>query len=106
VTVPIDPPQEAGPSTRLFPKGHLKIFLGASPGVGKTFTMLQAGAERKAEGVDVVIGLVETHKRKETEEQLANLEILPRKKITYRGRSFEELDLDGVLARAPRLVLN
>jgi two-component system sensor histidine kinase KdpD len=105
VTVPIDPPQEAGPSTRLFPKGHLKIFLGASPGVGKTFSMLQAGAERKAEGVDIVIGLVETHKRKETEEQLANLEILPRKKVTYHGRSFEELDIDGVLARAPQLVL-
>ncbi|MBM3632610.1 MAG: sensor histidine kinase KdpD [Alphaproteobacteria bacterium] len=104
MTVPIDPPI-VGPSTRLFPKGHLKIFLGASPGVGKTFSMLQAGSERQSEGVDVVVGLVETHKRKETEEQLANLEILPRKKLNYRGRTFEELDLDGILARAPQLVL-
>ncbi|MBX9805751.1 MAG: DUF4118 domain-containing protein [Alphaproteobacteria bacterium] len=100
-----DPPPEKGTSTRLFPKGHLKIFLGASPGVGKTFAMLQAAAERKQEGVDVVVGLVETHKRKETEDQLKNLEILPRKVITYRGKKFKELDLDGVLARAPKLVL-
>lgn len=104
MTAPIDPPV-VGPSTRILPKGHLKIFLGASPGVGKTFSMLQAGSERQTEGVDVVVGLVETHKRKETEEQLANLEILPRKKINYRGRTFEELDLDGILARAPQLVL-
>lgn len=103
--VPIDSPPEAGASTRLFPKGHLKIFLGASPGVGKTFAMLQAAAERKQEGVDVVVGLVETHQRKETEVQLANLEVLPRKIISYRGKSFKELDLDGVLARAPQLVL-
>jgi two-component system, OmpR family, sensor histidine kinase KdpD len=105
VTVPIDPSSESGTSTRLFPKGRLKIFLGASPGVGKTFAMLQAAAEQQAEGVDVVVGLVETHKRKETEEQLARLEVLPRKVINYRGRSFQELDLDGVLARAPQLVL-
>lgn len=83
----------------------LKIFLGASPGVGKTFAMLQAAVERKQEGVDVIVGLVETHKRKETEIQLKNLEVLPRKIITYRGRAFEELDLDGILARAPQLVL-
>ena len=105
MTKPIDPSPEEGAATRLFPKGHLKIFLGASPGVGKTFAMLQAAAERKQEGVDVVIGLVETHKRKETESLLTNLDILPRKKILYRGRSFEELDIDGILARAPQLVL-
>lgn len=105
MTVPIDSPPEVGTSTRLFPKGHLKIFLGASPGVGKTFAMLQAAAERRSEGVDVVVGLVETHKRKETEIQLANLEVLPRKSITYKGRTFSELDLDGVLTRAPQLVL-
>ncbi len=102
---PIDPSLEEGAATRLFPKGRLKIFLGASPGVGKTFAMLQAAAERKQEGVDVVIGLVETHKRKETENLLANFEIIPRKKISYRSRSFEEFDIDGVLARAPQLVL-
>lgn len=105
MTVPIEPPLVAGASTRLFPKGRLKIFLGASPGVGKTFAMLQAAAERQDEGVDVVVGLVETHKRKETEGQLQNLEVLPRKTIIYRGKSFEELDLDGVLARSPQLVL-
>jgi two-component system sensor histidine kinase KdpD len=102
---PIDQTPDEGTSTRLIPKGRLKIFLGASPGVGKTFAMLQAAAERKSEGVDVVIGLVETHKRKETEEQLSNLEVLPRKVINYRGRTFQELDLEGVLARAPQLVL-
>lgn len=105
MTAPADPPPEAGMSTRLFPKGFLKIFLGASPGVGKTFAMLQAAAERKQEGVDVVVGLVETHKRKETEVQLENLEVLPRKRIMYRGRAFEELDVDGILTRAPQLVL-
>src|SRR5689334_7887060 len=99
------PPLEEGTSTRLFPKGRLKIFLGASPGVGKTFAMLQAAAERKQEGIDVVVGLVETHKRKETELQLKNIEILPRKIMTYRGKTFEELDLDGILARSPQLVL-
>ena len=82
---PVDSSLEAGASTRLFPKGMLKIFLGASPGVGKTFAMLQAAVERKQEGVDVIVGLVETHKRKETEIQLKNLEVLPRKIITYRG---------------------
>jgi two-component system sensor histidine kinase KdpD len=105
VTVSNDSNRETGASTRLFPKGHLKIFLGASPGVGKTYAMLQAAAERKSEGVDVVVALVETHKRKETEDQLKNLEVLPRKNITYRNRTFKELDVDGVLARAPKLVL-
>lgn len=105
MTIPIDSSPEAGSSTRLFPRGRLKIFLGASPGVGKTFAMLQAAAERKQEGIDVVVGLVETHKRKETEIQLANLEVLPRKIVSYRGKNFKELDLDGVLARAPKLVL-
>jgi two-component system sensor histidine kinase KdpD len=91
--------------TRLFPKGYLKIFLGSSPGVGKTYAMLQAAAEQKEKGVDVAIGLVETHKRKETEDQLLNLEILNRKIVSYREHTFEELDLDGILARAPKLVL-
>ncbi len=98
-------PLDSGTATRLFPQGKLKIFLGASPGVGKTFAMLQAGAERLRENVDVVVGLAETHKRKETEDQLVNLEALPRKVIVYRGRTFEELDLDGILSRAPQLVL-
>jgi len=101
----LDTQQEPGDLTRLFPQGRLKIFLGASPGVGKTFAMLQAAAERKQEGRDVVVGLVETHKRKETESLLTNLEVLPRKIINYRGKSFKELDLDGILARAPQLVL-
>ena len=94
-----------GAATRLFPRGRLKIFLGPSPGVGKTFAMLQAASERKAEGVDVVVGLIETHKRKETQGQLEGLEILPRKTVSYRGHDFEELDLDGIIARTPKLVL-
>jgi two-component system sensor histidine kinase KdpD len=95
----------SGVSSRLYPRGKLKIFLGASPGVGKTFSMLQAGVEKKKEGVDVVVGLVETHKRKETEEQLKELEVIPRKEVHYRGHTFQELDLDAVLQRKPQLVL-
>lgn len=67
--------------------------------------MLQAGMEKKEEGIDVVVGLLETHKRKETEDQLKFLEVIPRKKIEYRGHTFEELDLDAVLQRNPQLVL-
>lgn len=86
-------------------RGKLKVFLGAAPGVGKTYEMLQAAQRAKADGVDVCVGLIETHGRAETEAQLAGLERLPRKAIEYRGRSFEELDVDGILERRPQLVL-
>ncbi len=86
-------------------RGRLKIFLGAAPGVGKTYEMLMSGRARKADGVDVVIGVVETHGRKETEALLDGFEIIPRKKVDYKGRILEEMDIDAVLARRPALVL-
>jgi two-component system sensor histidine kinase KdpD len=85
--------------------GKLKVFLGAAPGVGKTYEMLSSGLQRRREGVDVVIGIVETHGRRETEALTHGLEVLPRKRLTYRGRGLEEMDIDAVLARRPALVL-
>jgi len=86
-------------------RGRLKIFLGAAPGVGKTYEMLQTARTRLAEGVDVVIGIVETHGRKETEALVAGLEVVPRRRIEYKGRELDEMDIDAVLARRPKLVL-
>jgi two-component system, OmpR family, sensor histidine kinase KdpD len=86
-------------------RGRLKIFLGAAPGVGKTYEMLQTAQLRKREGIDVVVGIVETHGRPETATLLAGLEVIPRQSIEYRGHMLEEMDLDAVLARRPKLVL-
>jgi two-component system sensor histidine kinase KdpD len=86
-------------------RGKLRIFLGAAPGVGKTFEMLQSARRRKAEGVDVVIGVVETHGRKETEVLLEGLDIIPRRHISYEGRVLTEMDIDAILTRRPQLVL-
>jgi two-component system sensor histidine kinase KdpD len=86
-------------------RGRLKIFLGAAPGVGKTYEMLMSGRARKTDGIDVVISVVETHGRKETEALLEGFEIIPRKKIEYKGQLLEEMDLDATLARRPQLVL-
>ena len=86
-------------------RGRLKIFLGAAPGVGKTFEMLSEGAARRRDGVDVVIGVVETHGRVETEALTRGQEIVPRRDVPYEGRTLSEMDLDTILARAPRLVL-
>ncbi|ACB94741.1 sensor histidine kinase [Beijerinckia indica] len=86
-------------------RGRLKVFLGMSPGVGKTYEMLRAARRRKAEGGDVVIGVVETHGRRETEALLRGLEILSRRPIDYRDRSFLEFDIDAALARKPALLL-
>jgi len=86
-------------------KGKLKIFLGYAAGVGKTFSMLEAAHSRNAEGVDVVVGLVETHGRAETETLLQGLEVIPRKIIEYRGVQLSEMDLDAVLTRKPQLAL-
>jgi two-component system, OmpR family, sensor histidine kinase KdpD len=86
-------------------RGRLKIFLGAAPGVGKTFEMLVEGAARRRDGVDVVVAVVETHGRAETEALLRGHEVLPRREIAYEGRTLREMDLDAVLARAPRLAL-
>src|ERR1700731_2546386 len=86
-------------------QGRLKIFLGAAPGVGKTYEMLTTARAKKAEGTDVVIGIVETHGRKETEALLQGLEIVPRRTISYKDHALSEMDLDAILARRPRLVL-
>jgi two-component system sensor histidine kinase KdpD len=86
-------------------QGRLKIFFGAAPGVGKTYEMLTTARAKKAEGTDVVAGIVETHGRKETEALLQGLEIVPRRTISYRDHAFSEMDLDAILARRPRLVL-
>ncbi|MGK6319840.1 DUF4118 domain-containing protein [Sphingomonas sp. DT-204] len=86
-------------------RGKLKIFLGAAPGVGKTFEMLREGAERKKAGADVVIAVVETHGRAETAALLEPFEVIPRRVIDYQGHKLEEMDLDAVLARRPELAL-
>src|SRR5690349_12650601 len=85
--------------------GKLRIFVGAAPGVGKTYEMLQTARARKKDGYDIVIGVVETHGRKETKALLRNLEIIPRKRVEYKGRALEEMDLDAILARHPQIVL-
>lgn len=85
--------------------GRLKIFLGAAPGVGKTYQMLKAAQSRRQDGVDVVIGLIETHGRKDTEQQLHGLEVIPRKSIEYKGHMLGEMDLDGLLERRADLVI-
>jgi two-component system sensor histidine kinase KdpD len=86
-------------------RGHLKIFFGYAAGVGKTYAMLEAAHQRKEEGVDVVVGYVETHQRIETENMLKGLEVIPTKTIRYRNIDFREMDLDKVLERKPQLVL-
>ncbi len=86
-------------------RGHLRIYLGAAPGVGKTFAMLDEGYRRHERGTDVVVGFVETHGRPKTAAQLRDLEIVPRRLLTHRGAMFEEMDVDGVLARRPPVVL-
>lgn len=86
-------------------RGTLRIILGFAPGVGKTYQMLSEGRRLSAEGVDVVVGYVETHGRRETVAQLGDLEVLPRQVIDYHGRSLEEMDLDAIVARNPAVVL-
>ncbi len=86
-------------------RGQLRIYLGAAPGVGKTFAMLDEGWRRKGRGTDVVVGLVETHGRRRTLEQIRDLEVVPRRRVEYRGTVFEEMDLDAVLARRPQVAL-
>ena len=85
--------------------GRLKIFVGAAPGVGKTYEMLQQARARKQDGYDIVVGVVETHGRKETQALLESLEIVPRKRLEYRGQWLEEMDLDAVLARRPQVAI-
>ena len=86
-------------------RGRLRIYFGASAGVGKTYAMLTAARQLRQEGKDVVVGVVETHGRKETEALLQGLAILPRAKIGYQDRTLKEFDLDAALARQPSLIL-
>src|SRR5262245_23572014 len=85
--------------------GRLKIFVGAAPGVGKTYEMLQSAHARRKAGIDVVVGFVETHGRAETEALVRGLEIVPRKRLEDRGQILEEMDVDAVIVRGPKLVL-
>ncbi|MCU0625334.1 MAG: sensor histidine kinase KdpD [Gemmatimonadaceae bacterium] len=93
--------REAGTRTR----GRLKVFVGAAPGVGKTFTMLEAARLRQRDGVDVVVGVVETHGRGDTAAMVEGFEVLPRRAIVHRGTTLEEFDLEAALARRPALLL-
>jgi two-component system sensor histidine kinase KdpD len=86
-------------------EGRLKIFFGAVPGVGKTYAMLEAARQRAAEGLEVVVGIAETHGRPETQALLEGLEMLPPRLIEYRGSTLPEFDLDAALARRPALIL-
>src|SRR2546427_7071998 len=84
---------------------RLKVFVGAAPGVGKTYAMLQAAREQQRQATDVVVGVVETHGRPETQALLEGLEVIPKRRLEYRGQALEELDLDAILARRPTLVV-
>ena len=86
-------------------RGRLKVYLGYSPGVGKTYQMLQEAHRLKSENVDVIVGLVETHGRSDTAALLDGLEIIPRRKIEYHGVTMEEMDLVAILAQRPQVVL-
>src|SRR6202165_1832165 len=85
--------------------GRLKIFVGAAPGVGKTYEMLQQARARKLDGYDIAVGVVETHGRKETQVLLEGIEVIPRRRLEYKGQWLEEMDLDAVIARRPQIVL-
>jgi two-component system sensor histidine kinase KdpD len=86
-------------------RGELRIYLGAAPGVGKTYAMLEEGHSRQDRDADVVVGIVESHGRVRTAAMIGDLELLPRRSIEYRGSEFEEMDLDALLARAPQIAL-
>src|SRR5436190_17799322 len=86
-------------------RGSLRIYLGSAPGVGKTFAMLNEGCRRAERGTDVVVGYVETHGRLRTKEQIADLEVIPRRRVSYRGTTLEEMDTDAVIARGPAVAL-
>ena len=93
----------ASPSAKT--RGGFKLFLGYAPGVGKTFSMLSEALRRKSRGEDVVIGVVESHGRKGIEELICGMEIVPRKKMEYKGTVFEEMDVDAIIGRNPAVVL-
>jgi two-component system sensor histidine kinase KdpD len=86
-------------------RGRLKVYLGFAPGVGKTYVMLQEGQRLRKQGIDVVVGVVETHGRTETAALLSGLEVIPRRSLAYCGVTLEEMDVDAVLARKPTVAL-
>jgi two-component system sensor histidine kinase KdpD len=86
-------------------RARLRIYIGAAPGVGKTYTMLEDAHVLRRSGLDVVVGFVETYGRKDTEEQIGDLEVVPRRKVGYRGVEMEEMDVQGILARKPRVAI-
>lgn len=105
VRVGVTPLPSVSSTIRPARRGKHKIFIGMAPGVGKTFRMLEEAHLLKQEGIDVVIGLLETHGRKETAQKAAGLEIIPRKEILRGGLTLTEMDTDAILARSPQLVL-
>ena len=98
-------PQRAADDSAPAQRGKLTIFFGAAPGVGKTYSMLEAARAERAAGRDVVVGVIETHGRYDTSALLLGLELLPRRRVLQRGVTLEELDLDLALARKPGLLL-
>jgi len=86
-------------------RGRLRVYLGSAAGAGKTYAMLNEGHRRESRGTDVVVGYVETHKRPQTQAQIGDLEIVPRKKVTYRGVTLEEMDTEAIIARHPKVAL-
>lgn len=98
-------PEEALEKIKKETRGHLKIFLGYAPGVGKTYCMLNEANRRYTRGQDIVIGLVETHNREETINQINNLEIIPPKKIFFNNTEFNEVDVDAIIKRHPTIVI-
>src|SRR5437660_8996792 len=86
-------------------RGRLRVYLGSAAGAGKTYAMLNEGHRRESRGTDVVVGYVETHGRSQTQAQLGDLEILPRKKVTYRGVTLEEMDTEAIISRHPKVAL-
>jgi len=87
------------------PAGHFRIYLGPAPGVGKTYAMLSEGHRRRGRGTDVVAGFVEAYERPLTEALITGLEVVPRKRVDYRGSRLEEMDLDAILRRRPQVAL-
>jgi len=104
-SAPVRTPEEWLEKTEERSRGRLKLFLGYAPGVGKTFAMLSEAVRRRSRGEDIVIGIVESHGRVPTAELADQLEQVPRRKLEYKGTLFEEMDLDGILARRPEVVL-
>src|SRR3954454_1759563 len=84
-------------------RARLRIYIGAAPGVGKTYEMLQEAHALRARGLDVVVGFVETYGRRDTDAQLKDLELVPRRRIEYRGVTMEEMDVDAILRRRPQI---